>query len=196
MGLHKRGRKPFVFCGRRRYNGKKFAARFSARMAADHTAKTDPALHEGAGSVSGFGTVYSAEAYIGPEVRKLPGSGRRGAGRRDAAARPQGGRAFGACGAKASAPPSVYALPPYHGGPYLYANQVPFAQKRGSSQPLSFTLVPYQRNTPPGTARPWCRYTAPWHGRCCSRPLRMPGRWDPVCGSLPAQTPSGSPPYP
>ena len=83
---------------------------------------------------------------------------------------------FGACGAKASAPPSVYALPLYHGGPYLYANQVPFTQKRGSSQPLSFTLVPYQRNTPPGTARPWCRYTAPWHGRCCSRPLRIPGR--------------------
>lgn len=103
---------------------------------------------------------------------------------------------FGACGAKASAPPSVYALPPYHGGPYLCTDQVPFAQKRGSSQPLSFTLVPYQRNTPPGTARPWCRYTAPWHGRCCSRPLRIPGRWDPVCGSLPAQTPSGSPPYP
>ena len=119
-----------------------------------------------------------------------------GAGRRNAAARPRSGRAFGACGAKASAPPSVYALPPYHDGPYLYANQVPFTQKRGSSQPLSFTLEPYQRNTPPGTARPWCRYTAPWHGRCCSRPLRMPGRWDPVCGSLPAQTPSGSPPYP
>ena len=119
-----------------------------------------------------------------------------GAGRRNAAARPRGGRAFGACGAKASAPPSVYALPPYHDGPYLYANQVPFAQKRGSSQPLSFTLVPCQRNTPPGTARPWCRYTAPWHGRRCSRPLRIPGRWDPVCGSLPAQTPSGSLPYP
>ena len=137
------------------------------------------------------------------ECGRVPGGaaagGKRGRGRWGGVpppARPLCGRAFGACGAKASAPPSVYALPPYHDGPYLYANQVPFAQKRGSSQPLSFTLEPYQRNTPPGTARPWCRYTAPWHGRCCSRPLRIPGRWDPVCGSLPAQTPSGSPPYP
>ena len=138
MGLHKRGRKPFVFCGRRRYNGKKFAARFSARMAADHTAKTDPALHEGAGSVSGFGTVYSAEAYIGPEVRKLPGSGRRGAGRRDAAARPQGGRAFGAAGAKASAPSSVYGPAPLLQHPMPEAGSVSFLRDTGAKRKGAF----------------------------------------------------------
>ena len=88
----------------------------------------------GAGSVSGFETVYSAEAYIGPEVRKLPGSGRRGAGRRDAAARPQGGRAFGACGAKASAPSSVYGPAPLLQRPMPEAGSVSFLRETGAKR--------------------------------------------------------------
>ena len=88
----------------------------------------------GAGSVSGFGTVYSAEAYIGPEVRKLPGSGRRGAGRRDAAARPQGGRAFGACGAKASAPSSVYGPARLLQRPMPEAGSVSFLRDTGAKR--------------------------------------------------------------
>ena len=83
-----------------------------------------------------FGGWYQKE-------RKLPGS----AGRRNAAARPLCGRAFGACGAKAGAPRlSVYRPIPYLHGPCPPVGNLLFSRrqgekKKGPFRPRSFYAV-------------------------------------------------------